>query len=155
MSLVITLLGIGVVLLAAEVFVPGGILGGAGGLFMVAGCISAFMILGSGWGIVSLICGLLLLAAVFWFEYAILPRTKWGGQFFLKKEIQGGGIQGRKEKESLVGESAVAVTALAPSGYVMVKGKRYEATSQSGFINEGEVLYIVAFDQFNLIVRKK
>jgi membrane-bound serine protease (ClpP class) len=53
-----------------------------------------------------------------------------------------------------VGKTAEAVTTLAPSGYVVVDGRRYEAFSQSGHAAKGAILRVVGLDNFRLIVTK-
>jgi membrane protein implicated in regulation of membrane protease activity len=54
----------------------------------------------------------------------------------------------------VVGREAVAQTVLAPSGYVVVDGKRYEAYSQTGHAIVGTRLRVVGLDNFRLIVTK-
>ena len=47
---------------------------------------------------------------------------------------------------------AEALTTLAPGGYVLVEGARYEAFCQSGFAAKGSALRVVGLDNFRLIV---
>jgi len=50
-----------------------------------------------------------------------------------------------------VGET---VTPLAPTGYVSVKGRRYEAFSRSGFLAKGVAVKVTGLDNFRLLVIK-
>ena len=52
----------------------------------------------------------------------------------------------------MIGRTATALTALAPSGFVDVAGHRYEAFSRGGFVDRGAALKIVGLDNFRLIV---
>jgi membrane-bound serine protease (ClpP class) len=52
----------------------------------------------------------------------------------------------------VVGRPAEALTTLAPSGYVAVDGRRYEAFCQSGHAAKGATLRVVGVDNFRLIV---
>jgi membrane-bound ClpP family serine protease len=54
----------------------------------------------------------------------------------------------------VVGKVGEAATTLAPSGYVLIEGRRYEAFSQSGHMDRGTALKVVAVDNFRLIVTK-
>jgi membrane-bound serine protease (ClpP class) len=61
MNAIALLFFVGVILLAAEVFVPGGVLGIIGGLAMAAGCGVAFAKLGVTGGLVATVAASLLL----------------------------------------------------------------------------------------------
>jgi membrane-bound serine protease (ClpP class) len=54
--------------------------------------------------------------------------------------------------EAVVGKTAHALTTMAPSGYVLVDGTRYEAFCDSGLAEKGSSLRVVAVDNFRLIV---
>ena len=55
---------------------------------------------------------------------------------------------------AVVGKTCEAVTTLAPTGYVRLDGRRYEAFSQSGHVAKGTVLRVVAVDNFRLTVTR-
>ena len=44
------------------------------------------------------------------------------------------------------------ITPLSPSGYVSLKGRRYEAFSQSGYLEKGVAVRVTGLDNFRLIV---
>ena len=54
---------------------------------------------------------------------------------------------------ALVGRSARSLTTLAPSGYVEIDGRRYEAFCQSGLVPAGSDLEVVGVDSFRVIVK--
>ena len=53
---------------------------------------------------------------------------------------------------AVIGKSAEAVTALSPTGYVQIEGRRYEGWSQSGYVPKGATVRIIGLDNFRLIV---
>jgi membrane-bound serine protease (ClpP class) len=57
-------------------------------------------------------------------------------------------------ESDVVGKAALALTTMAPTGYVLVGGRRYEASCESGLAEKGESLRVVAVDNFRLIVTK-
>jgi membrane-bound ClpP family serine protease len=155
MSLIIILFSIGIFLLAAEVMIPGGILGIAGGLLLFAGCVLSFILLGTTEGMIAI--GITILAAilVFYIQFKILPNTRAGKRFFLNKEISATSTALGDEARDLIGKTATSVTVLSPSGYVTVDGKRLEAFSQSGHIAPGIELLVTDANHFQITVRTK
>ena len=155
MTLIIILFSIGIFLLAAEVMIPGGILGIGGGVLLFAGCALSFIMLGTTEGLIAI--GVTVLAAfiVFYIQFKILPNTRAGKRFFLEKQISGTSAAGADEVRDLVGKTATSVTVLSPSGYVTVDGERLEALSQSGQIAAGTELLVTGANHFQIFVRTK
>ncbi|MES2660329.1 MAG: NfeD family protein [Verrucomicrobiota bacterium] len=152
MTLLILLFAIGILLILAEVVVPGGILGGLGALLMFGGCVRAFIDYGSIGGIIAVLTAFTLGGLALYIEFSILPKTKWGKRAFLTAQVTGVSAAVGKEALDLIGKSAEALTLLSPSGYVSVDGERYEAFCQSGQVPAGSVLEIIGADNFRLIV---
>lgn len=153
MNLLLLLFGIGLVLLAAEVFVPGGILGIFGGLALLGAVILAFADLGAGAGWITLVAAAATVGLLLYVELGLLPKTRLGRRLFLHAAV-GGTSQAPPAAADVIGKSAEALTTLAPTGYVIVEGRRYEAFSQSGLVPKGTALRVVGLDNFRLIVSK-
>ncbi|HEY0944940.1 MAG TPA: NfeD family protein [Opitutaceae bacterium] len=153
MNLLLLLFGIGVVLLAAEVFVPGGILGIFGGLALLGAVILAFVDLGAGAGWTTLAAAVATVGLLLYVELGLLPKTRTGRRLFLNAAVDGTS-QELPARPDVVGKPAEALTTLAPTGYVIVEGRRYEAFSQSGLVPKGTALRVVGLDNFRLIVSK-
>jgi membrane-bound ClpP family serine protease len=152
MTLIILLFVIGILLIAVEVIVPGGILGSMGALTMFGGCVMAFLEYGTAGGILAFIAALVIGGLAIFLEFRILPKTKLGKRAFLTHEITAVSAAFGKEALELVGKSAEALTMLSPSGYIRVDGRRYEAFCQSGQVPAGSALEIIGADNFRLIV---
>ncbi|QYM79429.1 serine protease [Horticoccus luteus] len=152
MNTIILLFVAGLVLLGLEVFVPGGVLGVIGGLAMLGGCALAFHDFGPGGGLIASVVGAVLLGGMLYAEFAWLPRTRFGGKLFLRRAIHSKSQPPVAEAESVVGQIGEAATTLAPSGYVLVGGRRYEAFSQSGLIARGTTVKVVSMDNFRIVV---
>jgi membrane-bound ClpP family serine protease len=154
MSLIVALFILGAALLAVEVLVPGGILGVIAGVALLAGVVLAFIERGSTGGWTAVGVALAITVVTLWFEFVILPKTPWGRKLFLHAAVKGASQPPLAERDTVVGQTGIADTMLAPSGYVVVAGKRYEAYSRSGLIAKGEALRVVELDNFRLIVQK-
>jgi membrane-bound ClpP family serine protease len=152
MTLIILLFAIGIILLLVEVVVPGGILGSIGALMIFAGCAVAFIRLGTSGGMITVAVALAVAATALYIEFRVLPRTKIGRRAFLKSEIEGVSAAYGNDARDLIGQSAVALTMLSPSGYITIDGQRYEAFCQSGQVPAGASLKVTGSDNFRLIV---
>ncbi len=155
MTLIILLFSIGLLLLALEVMIPGGILGIAGGVLLFTGCVFSFVTLGTTEGLIAI--GVTVLAAVvlFYIQFKILPNTRYGKKFFLKREMSGSSSNLQPSARDLIGKTATSVTVLSPSGYVVIDDIRYEAFSQSGQIAKDTELEVTAANSFQLTVSLK
>jgi membrane-bound ClpP family serine protease len=152
MTAIVLLFLVGTLLLAGEVFLPGGIVGTAGGVALLAGCWLAFADFGPGIGSVATIAALTLLGIALYLELVWLPRTRVGRDLIVGATIEGQSQAPVAVAGNVVGRSAVALTALVPSGYVSVDGRRYEAFCRSGHAPRGASLEIVGVDNFRVIV---
>lgn len=152
MNTILLLFAAGVVLLAFEVFVPGAVLGILGALAMLGGCALAFHAYGASGGMIATLVAFALLGAMLYIEFVWLPKTRVGGKLFLRRSVSATSQPPVAEANSVVGREGIAVTTLAPSGYVLVEGRRYEAFSQSGLIPRDAPVAVVGIDNFRLIV---
>lgn len=154
MNLVVLLFVVGIVLLVFEVVTPGAVLGILGGLSMLGGCAVAFGTLGTAGGLVATGVAMLVLGIVLYVEFVLLPRTRFGRKFFLQNAVDATSQPPLASAAEVVGKFCEAETTLAPTGYVSLDGRRYEAYSRSGLALKGAQLEIVAVDNFRLIVTK-
>lgn len=152
MTWVLLMFVVGILFIAAEVVVPGAVLGTIGVLLMVAACVFTFIRYGNAAGLLAVGVAVVTVGAALFFEFRVLPRTAIGKRAFLTREITAVSAPLGAEAGALVGKPAQAVTLLSPSGYVLVEGRRYEAFSRSGQIPAGTALEVVGADNFRLIV---
>lgn len=152
MTAIALLISLGIVLLVLEVIVPGGVLGVIGVLAMGGGCVLAFFELGARGGWIATGTSVAALGLALYVEFVLLPKTRWGKKLFLADAIEGASQPMLAKADKIIGKTGEAITMMAPSGYVMVDGARYEASSQSGLIAKGAGVRVVAVDNFRLIV---
>jgi membrane-bound ClpP family serine protease len=152
MTSILLLFILGVALLAADVFVSSFILAICGGAAMLGGCALAYQRFGElaagGAGLVAL----LLLSGTIYVELVVLPRTRLGKGLVVHSTS--GTASGPLAASDVVGKAAEALTTMAPTGYVLIEGRKYEAFSQSGLVQRGDPLKVVGLDNFRLIVSK-
>lgn len=152
MNAVILLFLLGVLLLAGEVFMPGAVLGIVGAIAMTVGCVVSFVQFGAWGGALATGLAAILLGAMLYLELVWLPRSRLGKNMVVQSTSGTISQPAVADLQAVVGKTAEAITTLAPSGYVRVDGRRYEAFSQSGHTAKGAKLSVVGADNFRLIV---
>jgi membrane-bound serine protease (ClpP class) len=82
-----------------------------------------------------------------------VPQTAAGKKMILSHE-QTAMRAGTEHSPELVGEQGVAQTVLRPSGMALVGGKRHDVVAESGMIESGSAIKVVAVEGTRIIVRK-
>lgn len=142
----------GMLLVAVEVVVPGAVLGILGGLCLLAGTIAAFLEFGPAGGAVACAVAFLIGAVTLYLEFVLLPKTRLARMFSMTDTVSGTSQPPVAEPAAVLGGEGVALTVLAPSGYVELAGRRYEAFCRSGHVNVGARVRVVEVDNFRIIV---
>lgn len=152
MTAVIILFAAGVLLVAVEILVPGAVLGILGGLCLLGGMIAAFMEFGSTGGTLATAAALLIGIVTLYLEFIVLPKSRLAKKLSMTETVSGRSQPELADRAAVVGREALALTTLAPSGYVELDGRRYEAFCESGFAAAGARLSVVNVDTFRLVV---
>lgn len=153
MTVIVILFIVGVVLIGCEVFLPGGIIGAVGAAMMIAGIVLSYSDFGPMGALLSTVVAVALVTMALVFEFKFLPKTRVGQRLFLSGSIQGSTTYSQAE-EDVVGQTCLTVTALGPTGFVLLNGKKLEAASRSGFIDKNEEVKVTGKDNFRIIVSK-
>ena len=153
MSLIVGLMALGFALVMIEIFIPGGIVGAFGGICLLAGVVLAYQEYGAEGAIIAFVSGVVGLAICLYVELKVLPKTSVGRRLFLRSTISKKS-QPDVATDEVIGKEGNALTALAPSGYVLVDGKKFEAFSRSGFLEKGDKVRVDSYDQFKVTVSK-
>jgi len=155
MNTILLLFLLGLVFLFFEVFTPGPIFGLLGGLTLMGGITMAFINYGGNVGLLTAVGAIVAVAATLYAELVWLPKTRFAQKLSIKSTSGAIDRSLPVPPGEVIGKDAEALTTLAPSGYVLVEGRRYEAFSQSGHVARGEQLLVAGLDNFRLIVTKK
>ncbi len=154
MSLIVLLFLLALVFLFFEVFTPGPMFGILGGLTLIGGVAVASVHYGAGGGLLAAVSALVAVAATLYAELVWLPKTRFAQKLSIQAVSGATSQPPLASPEEVVGKPAEALTTLAPSGYVMVDGRRYEAFCQGGHVPRGTPLRVTGIDNFRLIVTK-
>jgi len=152
MNAIIILFVTGALLLAAEIFLPGAIAGIIGAVALLIGSILSFREFGFAGGITASGGALALVVLMIYLELVVLPRTAFGRRLVVEAKVDATSQPPPADLAAVVDKPAEALTTLAPSGYVLVDGRRYEAFCRSGHAVKGAALRVVGVDNFRVIV---
>lgn len=145
-----SLLGIGLVLLLAEVlFIPGTTVVGVFGLVIsLAGIAYAFLTFSSdvAWWITSGAVVLNLAAIIYGFRSGVWDK------FSLKSSLKGGTYDDRISNLQ-VGMMGKAISDIKPYGKAMFQDNIYEVKSESGFISVDSEVTIMRIDDNRVLVK--
>jgi membrane-bound serine protease (ClpP class) len=148
---IIIILVVGFLLIAAEVFVPGMILGILGVLCLVAGVAWSYMEYGAGTGTLVLAGVGVLGTGAFLVYMSVFSRT-----FIGRGVINKGALANDPDliRPALLGVSGVALTMLRPSGTAKIEGRRVDVIAEGNFIEAGAPLTVVRVEGNRVIVRR-
>ncbi|MDA0293234.1 MAG: hypothetical protein O3A75_01515 [Verrucomicrobia bacterium] len=152
-SLIIVLFLVGFSLVAAEVFLPGLILGTIGLLCLVASVVVVFAQYGTSAGLLAafLVGGLSFVGFIVWLN--LFPRTFIGRRLMLRTS-QPADLTAAAH-QTMIGATGEALTPLRPSGTAQINGKRVDVTAVGDFLESGEQLVVIAADGLRVAVRRK
>jgi len=154
---------IGILLVMAEIFIiPGfGVAGISGIICVIAGLTMA--LLGNRYfdfhtvgsvdvrdAVFTVLAGL-----IFGFTLTLWLSDKIGKKGIFKKIALNADLEGAVSSPSLislVGKKGMAATVLRPSGKVWIDGEFYDAVSESGFIEKGDKIKVIRFENAQLYV---
>lgn len=151
MVLILVLSAVGILLVIAELILPGGILGILGALALIGAVVATFLEFGIGAGILA--CFLLILLGFatlgWWMKYFHkLPVTR-----KLILENESGASKAEDGSSNLIGERGTALTDIMPSGNALVDGAKRDAIAESGPIRKDSPLEVVAMRGSAVVVR--
>lgn len=155
----LVLLGLGVVLLVAELFLPsGGLLSVLSGVCAIAGIVVLFRH-DTTWGVSGLLFVLVMgpMAAIFMVR--VWPHTPVGRAVLgtsneedVQKQHEAEDLE-RRQWLALVGKEGLVLSDLRPVGVVEIDGKRYDALSETTLIRSGQKVRVSAVESRQVKVR--
>jgi membrane-bound serine protease (ClpP class) len=151
---IVVLIIVGFLMLAAEVFVPGMVLGLLGGLCLAGAVTVAFIYYDAVTGSIVFagVCVLTFTGFLGWL--AMFPRTAIGRRIMLQKSLVKG-IGERAAPSELMGAQGRSLTPLRPAGTASIGGKKVDVVAESDFIGRDEPIVVVREEGLRIVVRKK
>lgn len=153
MIITLALLVFGLICIFLEFYMPGAIMGTIGAVMVISSVV--VFATESTSPIVTIAYGIfVILILVYLIRYTIwrIPRTKPDYSIYLNSDQSG--FQASSYDKNAIGKVGTVVADLKPGGYIIVDGKKQQAISQSGYISQGESVFVVSGNEESLIVKQ-
>lgn len=142
---------VGLVLIYAEFFVPGGFLVILGAAVLIISAATALSSFSSFWFI--FLYWILLAAATVLTIKLALKRVQ-GSEGSVVSSASQEGYVAHDVDTVLIGQTAQTLTDLRPAGFVIIAGERKTAISHLGYIAKGTTVVVIEAEGPDLIVRE-
>lgn len=152
MEWMIVLVACGLLLVVAEIFLPGAVLGLAGAGCLIAAAFLAFERFGAGGGLLFTLAEIVLGAVVVLQAVRWIPRTPLGRGLVLESAVEGAAPAA--ENQALLGAEGVALTPLRPAGSARIRGRRVDVVTEGGLIEPDTAVKVIAVEGMRIVVRR-
>ncbi len=153
MGTILLLAGIGFLLVVAEMFLPGMVLGIVGGILLAASVVVGFTTFGPGGGAIVFCVVMTGVLIGFFVWMRTFSRTSVGRNLTLGRSLNAG--DDLPGVAALLGRDGVALTALRPAGKIEIDGRRVDVVSESGYVDKGDAVVVVQASGSRVVVRRK
>jgi membrane-bound serine protease (ClpP class) len=142
----------GLILIGAEIFLPGAVLGFLGGLVLLGAVIAGYQAF-PGYG-TYIAAGIVVLVAVaIWLWIRFFPNSRMGRKLTVSQDLAHAKAANAELKD-LVGKEGEARSELRPGGIVTIDGRRVDVVTEGGMIAKGTRVRVVAVEASRVVVRK-
>lgn len=149
MATVVTLVLVGLLLVALETVLPGLVAGITGMICLGAGVIMAYRDFGAAGGNATLATSGGLLVAGFFVWLRFFPDSPLGRRFVSQGTVGDIGT----ERPELLNQSGSALTPLRPSGTALIGGRRVDVVTEGSMVARGSPIRVVAVEGMRVVVR--
>lgn len=148
----ITLCCAGLLLMGAEIFVPGGVLGVLGAGALMGAVAAGFVAFGPQRGVLAALLILVFLGVsiVLWMQ--LIPRSRIGRKLTLAEDV-GAYRSSTTVWKDWLGKEGEAISPLGPSGVIKIDGRRLDAVAEGRWIEAGARIRVVHVTGNHLTVR--
>jgi membrane-bound serine protease (ClpP class) len=150
-TMLILLLACGLLLVGAEIFVPGAVLGTIGVIALLSAVVVAFGISGTlGMEVAVGVVLLLGITVVLWIK--LFPRSSIGKKMTLSQD--GRDFKSSETRPDLAGAEGEALSDLRPAGFALLAGRRVDVVSDGGLIAKGARVRVVKVEGSRVVVAR-
>ncbi|MFU8781234.1 MAG: NfeD family protein [Kiritimatiellia bacterium] len=121
----------GVLLIGAEVFVPDGILGTIGAMFLLGTAALGFIVFPPTTAALALVGTIALVCVTIFIWARFFPKTPVGKRMMVSTDLKAAHASD-ESLPALLGQLGIVTAELRPSGYAEINGRRIDVISASG-----------------------
>ena len=142
----------GLLMMGAEIFVPGGILGTIGAISLMAAMATGFAAFGPQKGVLAALLILVFLGVSIFVWMQLIPKTRVGEKLTLSTDTAGYKSTVHSLKD-LVGKQGEALTPLGPSGLARIDGQRIDVVAEGKWIEASAKVEVLRVTGSHVTVR--
>jgi len=143
----------GLMLIGAEVFIPGGVLGFMGGFALFGASVTAFAIFPASVA-AGITGGIIIMVGVvigLWIKF--FPNTWIGRKMTVSKNLHD--AKGTEDHlQELLGSKGVTTSSLHPGGYAEINGRRIDVITQGEMIDCNTAIKVIEIEGNRVVVAK-
>ena len=153
MKTYVALVFAGAILMALEIFVPGGVAGLIGALMILAAAFYAVTAVGGVLGVSLAVLAVLVGCALLFLVVRLFPSSFFGRRLSLAADLR----ESHAAEEglpALVGAHGVASTTLRPAGFAEIGGRRVDVVTRGENIESGAAVKVLEVEGNRVVVGK-
>jgi membrane-bound serine protease (ClpP class) len=143
----------GLVLIGVDFYLPGFVLASLGTVLMLTALGVCYRAYGLTPAVMLFIGEAIAAGATAFAAIKYFPKSAIGRRMILSHDQTGVRAQSPL-KAGLIGREGVAHTVLRPAGMAMLDGKRLDVVAESGMIERGSPIRVIAVEENRIVVRK-
>ena len=153
MKTYVALVFAGAVLMALEIFVPGGVAGLIGALMILFAAFYAVTTVGGALGVALAVLAVLVGCALLFLVVRIFPNSFVGRNLSLAADLRESHAA-EEGLSALVGAHGVASTTLRPAGFAEIGGRRVDVVTRGENIEAGAAVKVLEVEGNRVVVGK-
>jgi len=145
------LVGLGLILILIEFYIPGAIIGIIGGICILIG---AFLFASQSDSLISTLLFITAIAVSIGYvvKFALWRIAHTPPKYSIySNDDQEGYVASSYDKEA-IGKTGIVLADLKPGGYILIDGQQHAAISLEGYIVKGESVHVVSGQEQSLLV---
>lgn len=146
-------LGIGIALIFAELFVPGGVLGTVGAIMVIwALTLMTDTFIGL---LLAILLSFTIIGIIIYILIKIIPKERMRNTLILSSSLnKDEGYISSKDLQSYTGKVGIAESTLRPTGKAKIEGRILDVVSEDKLIEKGKMVKVTYVDGTKVLVRE-
>ena len=146
-------LGIGIALIFAELFVPGGVLGTVGAIMVIwALTLMTDTFIGL---LLAILLSFTIIGIIIYILIKIIPKERMRNTLILSSSLnKDEGYISSKDLQSYIGKVGIAESTLRPTGKAKIEGRILDVVSEDKLIEKGKMVKVTYVDGTKVLVRE-
>lgn len=145
-------LALGLLLIFIEFYLPGAVMGIAGGVLVATSIFMFATEVNAAWAVI-LYTVAVIVALAYLVKFALWKIRTTKPEYSIYSDDDQEGYVASHYDKSAIGKHAVVLSDLKPGGYILVDGVQQQALSEGGYITKGSLVEVIGGQEESLVVK--